>query len=191
MIARHQPHVPDCYSFQIWSPQPLACRVMRLGSWYILCWWEHLVCLGLDWNCLGSSDWIFVSSCNELIACVWFIRCCGHWVYKCLSMLTWRLGFWLLWFWSCLPWNSGWFPFLHIADWNDTSTRIANHSSACIDQIWCNNPKEIKRSFVIDDHRVADRLTIGIIRDEAVYDTVKTIRKRIFSDENLENTRQN
>ena len=68
----------------------------------------------------------------------------------------------------------------------DTSTRITNHSSTCIDQIWCNNPTEIKQAFVIDDHQVADHLTIGIIREEAVYESVKTIKKTIFSDENLQ-----
>ena len=67
----------------------------------------------------------------------------------------------------------------------DCSTRITNSSSSCIDNIWCNNPSEIKTAFVIDDHQVADHLTIGIERDTAIFDSAKTIKKRIFSDENL------
>ena len=67
----------------------------------------------------------------------------------------------------------------------DTSTRITNHSATCIDQIWTNNPQEIKQAFVINDHQVADHLTTGIIREGPSYGAAKTIQKRIFSDENI------
>ena len=53
----------------------------------------------------------------------------------------------------------------------DCSTRITRSSASCIDNIWCNNLSEIKTAFVIDDHQVADHLTIGIERDTALTKT--------------------
>ena len=71
----------------------------------------------------------------------------------------------------------------------DTATRITNHSATCIDQIWTNNPQEIKHAFVINDHQVADHLTIGIMKEGSEYEAAKTIQKRLFSDENIEKFR--
>ena len=67
----------------------------------------------------------------------------------------------------------------------DGDTRITSHSATRIDQIWSNNPQEIKQAFTINDHMVADHLTTGIVRNDNIHEAAKTIKKRIFSDENL------